>query len=128
MKNYKIKNIKSSMHGFSVMEMVVALAIFSITATYSLAIFVQSNTVQKRTANIQKTMSDARYVLEIISREARMGLVDYSYYGGTLPAMPIESNNDNILALKDSDDNSLYFRRYLAQADPERYVIQINYC
>ncbi|MBT4335206.1 prepilin-type N-terminal cleavage/methylation domain-containing protein, partial [bacterium] len=65
--------------GFSMMEMVLVLGIFAIATTYALSIFTQSNTVQKRTANIQRSISDARYVLEVMAREFRMGTVDYSY-------------------------------------------------
>lgn len=101
------------------METVVALAIFTVAATYSLAIFVQSNTVQKRTANIQRALSDARYALEVIAREVRMGQIDYSYYETPLGNMPLA-----ILAIIDPDNNQLIFRRAESELGSERFVIQ----
>jgi type II secretory pathway pseudopilin PulG len=121
-----IKNIIHSPYfkekvGFTIMETVMVLGVFAIAATYSLAIFVQSNTVQKRTANIQRTLSDARYVLEVMAREFRMGQLDYQYYGEPLPEMPVEE-----LAILDQDSNIIRFRRQQI-LETGRYVVQLYY-
>lgn len=127
----KIKSAFLKKRGFTVMETVVVLAIFSIAATYSLAIFVQSNQVQKRTANIQRALSDARYVLEVMAREVRMGHIDYSYYeeeGISLAQsnMPLPQG-DEILAIRDVDNNPIRFQRAESSPDSERYVIKLYY-
>ncbi|PIT90315.1 MAG: hypothetical protein COU22_02845, partial [Candidatus Komeilibacteria bacterium CG10_big_fil_rev_8_21_14_0_10_41_13] len=78
--NFMFKKVKKQ-SGFTLIEVVVALGIFSIATTYAIGIFVQSNQVQRRTANVQRVLSDARYVLEVMAREVRMGEIDYDYSG-----------------------------------------------
>jgi len=107
--------------GFTIMETVMVLGVFTIAATYSLAIFVQSNMVQKRTANIQQTLADARYTLEVMAREFRMGRLDFDYYGSPLPQMPVEE-----LAVIDQDNNTVRFRRSQIP-ETERFVVQLYY-
>lgn len=113
----------SNRRGFTIIETVLAISIFAIATTYSLSIFVQSNSVQKRTANMVRTLSDARYVLEMMAREFRMGQIDYSYYGQPLPAMPLSGDNA-VLAILDPDNNQILFRR-AESTTPGRYVIQM---
>lgn len=104
----KIKKMwQQSPAGFTIMETILVLAIFSIATTYSISIFVQSNNVQKRTANIQRLTADARYVLEVMAREVRMGEIDYSYSGYTLPL----TGPQTVLAIKDEDNQPIKFRR-----------------
>lgn len=111
--------------GFTIMETVMVLGVFAIAVTYSMAIFVKSNTVQKRTANIQQTMADARYALEVMAREFRMGQLDYQYYyqnySQPLPMMPIEE-----LAILNQDNNTVRFRRQQIP-ETERYAVQLYY-
>ena len=101
------------------METVLVLGIFSITTTYALSIFVQSNAVQKRTANIQRTTSDARYVLEVMAREFRMGSLDYTFVGYELPLTGVQP----ILALRDENNQPVRFRR--AEVAAGRWAAQI---
>jgi prepilin-type N-terminal cleavage/methylation domain-containing protein len=116
----EIKSNFRNKSGFTIMETVMVMAIFVIAATYALALFVRSNTVQKRTANIQRTLADARYALEVMAREFRMGTLDYQYYGGLLPAMPISD-----LALLDSENNPIRFRRAETAPNSGRFVVQL---
>lgn len=104
--------------GFTIMETVLVLGIFSIATTYAIGIFVQSNTVQKRTANIQRLTADARYVLEVMAREVRMGTIDYSYNGYTLPLVGPQT----VLAIKDEDNQPLRFRRAESNG---RFAVQV---
>jgi len=111
--------------GFTLVEMIVALGIFSVATTYAIGIFVQSNSVQKRTANLQRLVADARYTLEVMAREVRLGHIDYQYYqdqGISLDAMPL-TQEGAILAVRDADNNQILFRRALAQSS--RYVAQV---
>ncbi len=102
------------------MEMVLVLGIFAIATTYALSIFTQSNTVQKRTANIQRSISDARYVLEVMAREFRMGTVDYSY--SAYPTSLTEPEDE--LALLDENNNPVIFRKALSEG---RDAVQVCY-
>jgi|SRR3989344_1411832 len=105
--------------GFTLVEVVVALGVFAIASTASLGIFVRSNQVQKRTANAQRQISDARYALEVMAREVRMGQVDYNYSGYDSPLPFLQ----NVLAVRDVDDQPVRFRRF--EVETGRYVIQV---
>ena len=113
-----LKRLKSNV-GFTIMETVLVLGIFSIATTYAISIFVQSNTVQKRTANIQRITSDARYVLEVMAREVRMGTIDYSYDGYDLPFDGVQS----VLAIRDEDNQPVRFKR--EEVEEGRYAVQV---
>jgi len=108
-----------SQAGFTVMETVLVLGIFSIATTYAISIFVQSNAIQKRTANVQRTTSDARYVLEVMAREFRMGSLDYTFSGYQLPLTDVQS----ILALRDENNQPVRFRR--SEVEAGRFAVQI---
>jgi len=101
------------------METVLVMGIFSIATTYAIGIFVQSNTVQKRTANVQQITADARFVMEVMAREVRMGAIDYGYTGYQLPLEAPQA----VLAIKDEDNQPVKFRRY--SADGLRYAVQV---
>lgn len=119
-----IKKLKNK-RGLTLVEVIVALGIFSIATTYAIGIFVQSNQVQKRTANIQRILSDARYVLEVMAREVRLGHIDYEYYEGqgiSLENMPL-TQEGAVLAIRDVDNNQILFRRQ--EIEESRYVIQV---
>ena len=62
--------------GFSLMEMVVVLAVFSMTALMAVDLFVTITNVQRQVRNVQAVQSDARFVMESIVREAQVGTVD----------------------------------------------------
>lgn len=113
-----LKKLKKQL-GFTLMETVIVLGIFSIATTYSISIFVQSNTVQKRTANIQRLISDARYVVEVMAREVRMGTIDYTFDQYTLPL----DNPENFLAILDEDNQPVRFRRF--EVEVGRWAVQI---
>ncbi len=101
----KIKNIK----GFTLFEVVVALAIFSVSSIFISDAFVKSNQAQRKTAALQKVQSDARYAMEAIAREVRSGRIDYEYYGNNVPAVSEE------LALIDRDEKKFIFKK---ETDP----------
>ena len=105
--------------GFTIMETVLVMAIFSIATTYAVGIFVKSNTVQKRTANVQQLTADARFVVEVMAREVRMGKIDYDYTGYVLPL----DGPQTVLAIKDQDNQPVRFRRFAAAED--RQAVQV---
>lgn len=120
--------------GFTIIETIIAFAIFTIVVISCLSIFIKSNTAQKRIANIQRTLTDTRYILEVMAKEIRMGTIDYGYYGDQVisldPAfMPLtddETSNRAILALRDEKNSIVRFRR-AASSFAGRYVIQYYY-
>jgi len=92
--------------GFTLVEMMVVLAIFSVATVVIVDIFMTSSRAQRRTLAVQKIYSDARYSMEAVAREIKMDSIDYDwsgYAGGiTVP--------EDALALRDADDNSIIFK------------------
>ena len=59
--------------GFTLLEMIVALGIFSIVAVLTAGTIVSFNRVQKKTINIQNAHDNIRYALETMARAIRTG-------------------------------------------------------
>jgi len=112
--------------GFTLLEMLVVSAIFVMTMTAMVSIFVQTNRAQKRLANSEKLQADTRYVVELIAREVRNNKVDYDFYtsgGDDLTAQPL-----NYLALKNTDDESIRFHFTNNKIEICRYVSEVINC
>ncbi|MDO8425626.1 MAG: prepilin-type N-terminal cleavage/methylation domain-containing protein [bacterium] len=62
--------------GFTLMEMLVAIAVFSITIGVTSDLFLTATRQQRRTTVRSALESDARFVLETITREVREGRID----------------------------------------------------
>lgn len=92
--------------GFTLVEMMVVLAIFSVATVVVVDIFMMASRAERRTLAIQKIQSDARYSLEAMAREIKMDMIDYDYYGGTINEVP-----SGTLALRDQDDNQIIFKK-----------------
>lgn len=101
-----MRNFTKNNGGFTVMEIVVALGIFGIAATVALGIYVQANKAQKKVSNSQKVSTEIRFVMEVISKEIRLGTVDYSFYPKQSP-----TSVQSILALRDSTGLAKCFKR-----------------
>jgi hypothetical protein len=69
-------------------------------------IFMMASRAERRTLAIQKIQSDVRYSLEVMSREIKMDMIDYDYYGGTIASVPTD-----VLTLRDADDNQIIFKK-----------------
>lgn len=92
--------------GFTLIEMLVVLAVFSIVTIIIVDIFMMASRAQRRTLAIQKIQSDARYSMEAMAREIKMDMIDYDFYGGIISEIPT-----SVLALRDADDNSIIFKK-----------------
>lgn len=92
--------------GFTLIEMIVVLAIFSVATVVIVDIFMMASRAQRRTLTVQKIQSDARFSMEAIAREARMDMIDYAYYGETISEIPT-----TVLALRDQDDNQIILKK-----------------
>lgn len=92
--------------GFTLVEMMVVLAIFSVATVVVVDIFMMAGKAQRRTLAIEKIQSDARYSIEAISKEIKMDMIDYDWVGY---AGGITSPED-ALALLDADNNSIIFK------------------
>lgn len=103
--------------GFTLMEIILVLGIFSTTLLLVVNIFVGSAKLQQRTIVAQRLTADARYTLETMARSVRSGAIDYQFYNGESPyldeALSLDTPTDplHILATIDQDGNRTIFRR-----------------
>ncbi|MFH1028326.1 MAG: type II secretion system protein, partial [Pseudomonadota bacterium] len=106
--------------GFTLMEILLVLGIFSTTLLLVINIFVSSSNLQQRTIVAQRLTADARYTIETIARAVRSGTVDYDFYSGrTLYLDDPRPVPPHILSTIDQDGNRTIFRRKsLATSDP----------
>jgi len=96
--------------GFTLMEMLVVMGIFSVVVTAASDIFMLSNRVERKVFASEKMQSDARYTLEAMVREVRSDSIDYGYYaaheGLRLPEdrlALIGANGDRIIFSQGTD-------------------------
>ena len=71
--------------GFTLVEAVVATAIFAIAFTAIVGVFLAILRVNERSKQVRLVEQNARYITEFITRELRNGTIDYSAYGGVVP-------------------------------------------
>lgn len=110
--------------GFTVLEMVVVMSIFSIASVYSMSAYVKSNRGQKKIVAISKSTTDARYALETMVKEIRSGKIDYEMY--KLKDINLDNNEPvNDLFIKDANNNLVWFNLY--QVDQTRSQIRVCY-
>lgn len=93
--------------GFTVLEMVIVMGIFSIASMYSMSAYVKSNSGQKKIAGISRSTADARFALETMVREVRTGMIDYAMY--QTANIPINNNPNHDLIIRDSSNNLVWF-------------------
>lgn len=105
-------------NGFSLVEIIVVVAVFSVTVLVATNIFLLSSRSQRLATSAQKIQGDIRFALEAIAREVRFGTIDYDCYDGVPPAcdpsgVPINLEVDegltNLLAIVDSSGNKIRF-------------------
>ncbi len=67
--------------GYTLIEMVVTVGIFSLAFVTIAAIFIGFTTAQSRATVSQKTLNEGNYLLEAMAREIRMNAIDYNCDG-----------------------------------------------
>ncbi len=114
------------------MEVIIAVAVFSVAMLIATGVFLLATQAQRRTSAEQTLQSDARYVLETLTRAVKYGTVDYTCYetnvhcdplAGTLFVLDDTNGATNVLALRDLDGNRT---RYRVFADGLLYVCTIK--
>src|SRR3989339_895597 len=104
--------------GFTLMEMLVALAIFSTVVTITTDIFFSYQRTQRKTEELQKVVSTARFVSEAIVREVKEGTIDYGYTNYVRSGDAL-SNPQTVLALKDAEGRQVIFSQSGQNGCPE---------
>lgn len=94
--------------GFTLIEVLISLAIFSMVIAATLNFFYFFQKIQKRTENWQKISRESRLILDQIIQNIRENEIDYTYYN--------DKNFDlfqrqNILALRDFEGKPIIFQK-----------------
>ncbi len=95
---------KDNNKGFTLMELVVVLGVFSTSIFIITEIFMFTNRSQKKVLAYQKVQSDASYALETMARAVRLGRIDYAHYTTV-------SNPEEELYVFDSDGRQAVFKK-----------------
>jgi len=96
---------RSRTAGFTLLEMVVVLGLFSMTVATAADIFMMASNAQRRAFFMERSQADARFSVEALVREVRNGKIDYEYYGGMAPVW------SESLALIDETGSKMLFRK-----------------
>jgi len=75
--NNNIKLQKISNDGYTMVELLVAVAVFALAFVAITAIFVGFSLAQSRAAQGQRLLSESNYIFEAVAREIRMNRIDY---------------------------------------------------
>ncbi|MCH7492964.1 prepilin-type N-terminal cleavage/methylation domain-containing protein [Patescibacteria group bacterium] len=103
---------KKNEEGFTLVEMLVALTIFSVTMLVATDIYLTVSNAQQRTLAAQKIMGDVRTLFETITQEVRLGQINYDYYVQKgIDLHPSGSSGVSILALKNQINELIFFRK-----------------
>src|SRR3989344_7344850 len=69
-------NSKISNKGFTLIELIVSMFIFSIIMTIVTSVFIQSLQMQRKAQNFQRVEENIRFVLESMAKEIRVSEID----------------------------------------------------
>jgi len=102
--------------GFTLIEVLVVLGLFSILSVIIINVFLLSLGSQRQASFRQKTLANLRYVMEIVGRQVRISEIDYSSFNYT--------GDDQSLYLIDQEGDSYIF--YLADGEFGRKEIKMS--
>ncbi len=81
--------------GFTLVELLVSVALFAITIAAASSLFSTAAKAQRRSFENQKVLDNGRYVLETIGKAVRMGEIKTVASGNTLQIChPVKGNTD----------------------------------
>ncbi|HRY82360.1 MAG TPA: prepilin-type N-terminal cleavage/methylation domain-containing protein [Candidatus Moranbacteria bacterium] len=95
MKRTKLKKLNNKKHkGFSLLEMLISIFIFSLIIITSVSIFAASASARQKSRKIQKNMEDARTALDLMAKNMRMS-TELNTSNGTDEDTTIYMNNSS---------------------------------
>lgn len=112
-------SLRSSGAGFTLLEIVLVTAIFALTAVLAVDIFLVMTKLQRKTVTSQRLQGDARFVMELIAKDVRLGQIDYAFYDELVNFyhFPMENALGElvsplpVLALRNAQGESIVYRR-----------------
>ncbi len=102
--------------GFTIMELVVVLGVFSIVVILVTDIFFIVTRAQRSLVASQAVQRDMRFVIESMVKDIQQGLIDYDYYNSQVPAVDLQDPitgqvlPQSILALVDNTGRAVRYR------------------
>lgn len=97
-----------SRSGFTLMEMLVALMLFSVVVSISTDLFFTFQRTSRKTEGLEGVVASGRLMMEQISREVRQGTIDYDWYAQqsiNLTASPTQE----VLTLRNREGSQIQF-------------------
>lgn len=67
--------------GFTLIESIIAIGVFSVLSVMLAGIFVNANNLHKNTVSLQRLQNEGRYILEKLAKEIRGRDIDYDFGG-----------------------------------------------
>lgn len=74
------RNLNNNQTGFTLMEIIVATAIFAVTVSVSLGLFTQALKINRRVQGLRLVAQNTRNFTEVLVREIRNGRIDYNSF------------------------------------------------
>lgn len=110
----KKKNHQNS--GFTLVELVIVLAIFSVTSLLAADVFIGVTKNQRRFTAFQGVESDTRYIMNFITKKVQLGTIDYDFYNDlslveSTANLKLENGSVHVLAVKNEIDGTIVFRK-----------------
>lgn len=110
-----MRRILHSRNGFTLIEVLIAAAIFGTVIVIAVGLLMSTSKAQRRTQLLAKLQGDTRYVMDVIAQSVRSDGIDYSYYkdkaefGTDFDVYPFDIPE---VATKDADGMRRVFRAY----------------
>jgi len=99
--------------GFTLIEMIIAVAIFSLVLIAATNIYLIINNSQRKVVTLQKIQEDVRFLFDAISQDIRLGSINYEFYQDEeIPLHPDRADrlDNTVLAMIDQDREQVYYR------------------
>jgi len=95
-----------SKSGFTLIEMVIAVAVFSIVLLTIMQIFITITRAQQKSSAALEAQAEARYALETLTRKIKSSYIFYDHYKPLTPSHPelslVDTNNNGTVFLLQS--------------------------
>ncbi len=77
--------IGHSQFGFTLIEAVVATAVFAMTMTSIVGVYIAVQRLNRQSASLQALQQNGRFISEDVTKLIRNGQIDYARYGASVP-------------------------------------------
>ncbi|MHB8871447.1 MAG: PilW family protein [Candidatus Doudnabacteria bacterium] len=103
-----MKNTRQNQKGFTLIEAIVATALFAVTVSSIMGVYLSTLKINRRTDVIRSASENARYITGFITKEVRNGQIDY-YGPWNAPCSGTISSSASSLSLVNTDNEHLCF-------------------